>query len=104
MAQAMARQYLTPTLTLIVAGCFLFGMEATAPAATSESGESGGIKSSTESRDRDHRFEIRLAQKPVKKRAYRTKKALPKCVTAEELARRNLIESGVLPRVLQSCR
>jgi hypothetical protein len=100
----MARQYLTLTLTLIVAGGFLFGMEATAPAATSESGESGGIKSSTDSRDRNHRLEIRLAKKPVKTRSQRAKKPLPKCVTAEELARRSLIESGVLPRVLQSCR
>ena len=94
----MARFY----LTLIVAVGFLLGMEASAPAATGES--SGGIKSSTASRDRDHRFEIKLAKKPVKTRSQRTKKPLPKCVTAEELARKNLIESGVMPRVLQSCR
>jgi hypothetical protein len=96
----MARPY----LTLIVAGGFLLGMVAAAAAAKSESGEAVGIGPSTESHDRDHRFEIKLAKKPVKTRSYRTKKALPKCVTAEELARRNLIESGVLPRVLQSCR
>jgi hypothetical protein len=96
----MARLY----LTLIAAVGFLLGMAATATAATSESVEAGAIKSATESHDRDHRFETKLAKKPVKTRSYRTKKALPKCVTAEELARRNLIESGVLPRVLQSCR
>ena len=96
----MARPY----LTLIAAVGFLLGMAATAPAATSESVEAAAIKAATESHDRDHRFETKLAKKPVKTRSYRTKKALPKCVTAEELARRNLIESGVLPRVLQSCR
>lgn len=92
----MARLY----LTLIVAAGFLLGLEATAPAATSGQGSA----SSTDSHERDHRFGVKLAQKPVKKRAYRTKKPLPKCVTAEEIARRNLIESGVMPRVLQSCR
>jgi hypothetical protein len=94
----MARLY----LTLIVAAGFLLGMEATAPAATGAS--SRGTKSPTDSRDRDHRFEIKLAKKPAKTRSQRAKKPLPKCVTAEELARRSLIESGVLPRVLQSCR
>ena len=96
----MARPY----LTLIVAVGFLLGMEATARAATGEFVEAAGTRSSTNSHDRDHRFEIKLAKKPVKTRGYRAKKALPKCVTAEELARRSLIESGVLPRVLQSCR
>ena len=96
----MARPY----LTLIVTAGFLLGMGPTAPAATSESGETAGIKSSTNSHDLDRRFEIKLAKKPVKTRVPRTKKALPGCVTAEELARKNLIESGVLPRVLQSCR
>jgi hypothetical protein len=99
-AQRMARLY----LTLIVTVGFLLSMEATAPAATSEPVEAEGIKSSAGSHHRDHRFEIKLAKKPVKTRSSRTKKALPKCVTAEELARKNLIESGVLPRVLQSCR
>ena len=96
----MARPYLT---AIVMAG-FLLGMGVTAQAATSESGEAAKTKSYTKSPDRDHRFEIKLAKKPVKTRSYRTKKALPKCVTAEELARRSLIESGVLPRVLQSCR
>jgi hypothetical protein len=100
MAQRMARPYLTAIVTV----GFLLGVGATATAATSESGEAGGIKSSTKPHDRDHRFEIKLAKKPVKTRSYRTKKALPKCVTAEELARRNLIDSGVLPKVLESCR
>lgn len=97
----MARHYLTLiVLTLIVTVGLLLGMEETAPAAPSGQGSASYI----ESHDRGPRFGVRLAQKPVKKRAYRPKKELPKCVTAEEIARRNLIESGVMPRVLQSCR
>ena len=93
-----------PYLTIIVAVGILLNIVASVSAATSESVEAAGPSSPAGPDARDHRLEVKLAKRAVKTRSYRTKKTIPECVTAEEIARRNLIQSGVMPRVLQSCR
>ena len=93
-----------PHLTIIVTVGILLNMVGSGPPATSKSVEAAGLNFPARPHARDDHSEIKLAKRAVKTRSYRTKKALPECVTAEEIARRNLINSGVMPRVLQSCR